>query len=307
MGPDQSGSAFDTAFIVGGSEVALVGSDLSIQDRDDSNLQGGSVKIVNQLDDVDEVLDVNTAGTDIVALYDEVAGELTLMGEDTVENYEQVLRTITYNNLSSSPDISDRTVEFVVTDGINESTPAIATVSFEEPDLVAFAQALSATDTTFFGAAWCPHCTDQKELFEDGQHYLPFVEVTNPDRTPNPIGIEEEVFTYPTWEFPDGSRLEGQQSLATISQRSGVPIPTGNTPTLAPLPNEVLLVGSPLHIPLDGYDPNGGELTYTVTSDNPQVEATVLQGNRSIRFDIGGFGNMVFELFENRVPRLRSG
>ncbi|RMF43264.1 MAG: hypothetical protein D6753_05665, partial [Planctomycetota bacterium] len=51
------------------------------------------------------------------------------------------------------------------------------------PDLVAFAKALTDSGTRFFGAAWCPFCTQQKELFEDGGKYLPFIEVTNPDRT----------------------------------------------------------------------------------------------------------------------------
>jgi hypothetical protein len=302
-GPSQSGSSFAATFTPDLAPVPIASSELTIEDRDDDNLQGGSVRIVNQLDGDDEILAVNTVGTDIVALYDDDAGELTLIGEDTVENYEQVLRTITYDNQSIDPDIADRTIEFVVTDGVNESAPVTSTVSFEVQDLAAFAEALSASGTTFFGAAWCPHCTDQKELFEDGQVYLPFVEVTNPDRTPNQIGIDENIATYPTWEFPDGSRLEGLQSLDTLSDRSGVPIPTGNMPSLAPLPDEVLLVGAPLHVSLDGYDPNGGELTYTVTSDNPQVETTVLQGNRSFRVETEGFGDMVFELFENRAPR----
>ena len=40
-----------------------------------------------------------------------------------------------------------------------------------------------------YGAAWCPTCTVQKELFEDGADFLPFIEVTNPDRSPKSIVI----------------------------------------------------------------------------------------------------------------------
>ena len=65
-----------------------------------------------------------------------------------------------------------------------------------------------------------------------------------------------------------------------------------------------LLGGSPLHIPLDGYDPNGGTLTYTITSDNPSlVVPTLLQGNRSMRIDVNSWGSMVFQLFEDKAPR----
>src|SRR5690606_19856775 len=167
------------------------------------------------------------------------------------------------------------------------------------PDLVAFAQALAAAGTKFYGAAWCPECTAQKQLFEDGGKYLPFIEVTNPDRTPNQIAIDNDIQTYPTWEFPDGSRLEGLQSLATLAERSNLTIPTSDSPFLAELEDVTLLAGSPLHIPLDGYDPNGEPLTYTVTSDNPSlVAASLITGNRSARFTIQGFGEMVFMLYE---------
>src|SRR5690606_3841830 len=65
------------------------------------------------------------------------------------------------------------------------------------PDLVAFAQALTDAGVTFYGAAWCPVCLQQKELFGDGKEELPFVEVTNPDRTSNAVGLAENITDYP--------------------------------------------------------------------------------------------------------------
>ncbi|MFK7737831.1 MAG: tandem-95 repeat protein [Pirellulaceae bacterium] len=172
------------------------------------------------------------------------------------------------------------------------------------PDLVAFAQALTDSGTQFFGAAWCPFCTEQKELFEDGGKFLPFIEVTNADRTPNQIAIDEGITEYPTWEFPDGSRLTGLQTLATLSQRSGVAIPQSETPSFDELQDVDVQIGAPLHIPIDAYDPDGDPLTITVSSsDSNLVDAEVLQGNRSLQLNVAGFGDMVFELFENRAPR----
>ncbi len=171
-------------------------------------------------------------------------------------------------------------------------------------DLVQFAQDLTDSGTVFFGAEWCPACTTQKELFQDGGKDLPFVEVTNPDRSPGQIAIDEGITQYPTWEFPDGSRETGVLSLAELSQRSGVPIPQSEDPTFAPLGNQTVGIGSPLHIPIDVYDPDGGAQTVTVTADNPALlEAVVLTGNRSIRIDMETYGDMVFELFEQRAPR----
>ncbi len=173
-----------------------------------------------------------------------------------------------------------------------------------QQDLVAFAKALTQAGVKYYGAAWCAHCNAQKALFEDGADYLPFIEVTNPDRTLNSVGTAANITSFPTWEFPDQTRLTGQQTLATISQRSGVAIPTSETPFIKPIDDLTLLGGSPLHIPLDGYDPNGGTLTYTITSDNPSLVApTLLQGNRSMRIDVKDWGGMVFQLFEDRAPR----
>jgi cyclophilin family peptidyl-prolyl cis-trans isomerase len=170
-------------------------------------------------------------------------------------------------------------------------------------DLVAFAKALAATDTKFYGADWCRFCADQKRLFQDGGKYLPYVEVTNPDRSPNQIAIDNNITTYPTWVFPDGSRLEGLQSLQTISQRSGVAIPQSSLPYLPQFGNVNVGIGSPLHIPVDAYHPSGQPLSITVTSDNPNlIGASVLSGNRSLRISTD-YGDMVFELFEDKAPR----
>jgi cyclophilin family peptidyl-prolyl cis-trans isomerase/glutaredoxin len=173
----------------------------------------------------------------------------------------------------------------------------------DAPDLVAFAQALTDAGVKFYGAPWCVHCTEQKELFEDGGKYLPYIDASNPDGTANQIAIDNNITSFPTWVFQDESRLTGAQSLETLSQESGIAIPTSSTPSLAELDDVTVLNGSPLHVALDGYDPNGNAITYTVTSDNPDVVPTVLDGNRSIVIDVDDYGKMVFELFEQRAPR----
>ncbi|TWT79129.1 putative peptidyl-prolyl cis-trans isomerase [Planctomycetes bacterium CA13] len=206
-------------------------------------------------------------------------------------------------------------IEMLFTDGASASTTAsqsslmsvTTTAQTAEgeaaPDLVQFAKDLTQSGTIFYGAYWCGPCSQQKELFEDGADDLPFVDVTNSDRTPSSLAIDEGVTSYPTWEFPDGSRLEGVQTLATLSARSEVPIPQSENPIFEPIGNQTVQIGAPLHIPVDAFDPDGGPLTVTVSVANPELlEAVVLQGNRSIRIDMNGYGDMVFELFEDRAP-----
>ena len=203
-------------------------------------------------------------------------------------------------------------VDLLATDGsqVNEPPPADELVVVGEgqgepaPDLVAFARLLDQNGVEFYGADWCPACTAQKELFQDGGDDLPFTDVTDPDRSFGATAQALGVTTIPTWEFPDGTRVEGIQSLEELSRLSGIEIPQSEQPTFETIGNQQVRVGSPLHIGVDAYDPDGGVQTITVTADNPALlEAVVLTGNRSIRIDMETYGDMVFELFEQRAPR----
>jgi len=92
--------------------------------------------------------------------------------------------------------------------------------------LNAFAQCLSAKGTKMYGAFWCPHCADQKEIFGSSFTYAPYIECgIKGSQTPAQVCTEANVKHYPTWVFPDGSRVEGVQSLEFLGQRTGCPLP----------------------------------------------------------------------------------
>ena len=171
-------------------------------------------------------------------------------------------------------------------------------------DLVQFAKDLAAADVKYYGAAWCPACTQQKQLFEDGGAFLPFFEVTNPDRTLNSVGVANSISSFPTWVFPDGSRVEQVMTLAELSSASGVAIPQSESPSFVTIGDQTVSIGAPLHVGVDAYSPLGEALTVTVSVSDPSLlEAQVLTGNRSIQIDMEGYSDMVFELFEQRAPR----
>src|SRR5258708_5987025 len=72
----------------------------------------------------------------------------------------------------------------------------------------AFAKCIASTTTKFYGAFWCPHCHNQKNEFGDAAQYLPYVECSLPDGSgQTQVCIDNNVKNYPTWVFPDGSRL----------------------------------------------------------------------------------------------------
>lgn len=183
----------------------------------------------------------------------------------------------------------------------------IGGVTYDNVDFIALAKAIADSGTKFFGADWCPYCTSQKGLFGEGASYLPFIEASTPDHQLNPVGVANNITTFPTWVFPDGSRLTGEQSIETILQRSGVSVPTGEALYLAEIADQIdLTAGQSFYIPLDGYSPSGKPLTYTVTTASGIVETTVLQGNRSLRIHSNRFGTMEFYLFEDLAPNATS-
>ena len=76
-----------------------------------------------------ETLAADTTGTSIVAAYDSGTGILSLTGSDTVAHYEQVLRTVTYNNTAGAPTLTARSITFVANDGTDDSNVGTTTVT----------------------------------------------------------------------------------------------------------------------------------------------------------------------------------
>ncbi|MBN2022042.1 MAG: peptidylprolyl isomerase [Pirellulales bacterium] len=80
---------------------------------------------------------------------------------------------------------------------------------------------------------------------------------------------------------------------------------------LNPVTEVNLYAGSPIYIALDGFDADGEALSFTATSSNPDITTYIPQGNRSMSVQVRSAngaieGEMVFELFEDRVPRVTS-
>jgi hypothetical protein len=92
--------------------------------------------------------------------------------------------------------------------------------------LNAFAQCLSAKGAKMYGAYWCPHCADQKEMFGSSFQYAPYIECgVKGSHAPAQLCAEANVKHYPTWVFADGTRVEGAHSLDFLSQETGCPLP----------------------------------------------------------------------------------
>src|SRR5581483_8502153 len=85
----------------------------------------------------------------------------------------------------------------------------------------ALARCITMSGTKFYGAFWCPHCREQKNEFGDAANYLPYVECSTPNGSGEfPACVERGIQHYPTWIFPDGSKLEGVATIQALADRT---------------------------------------------------------------------------------------
>jgi gliding motility-associated-like protein len=66
-----------------------------------------------------------------------VASTLTMSGAGTVSNYQTALRSVQYNNTSSSPNTNDRIISFHVNDGVVTSNAVTVTITINKPPAIA--------------------------------------------------------------------------------------------------------------------------------------------------------------------------
>jgi uncharacterized membrane protein len=95
-------------------------------------------------------------------------------------------------------------------------------VSISTTDALSLAKYLSQQGSKMYGAYWCSHCHEQKELFgKEATLSLPYVEC-------DPQGANSKtadcraagVEGYPTWDIK-GKKLSGTQPLETLAKESG--------------------------------------------------------------------------------------
>ena len=77
-----------------------------------------------------------------------------------------------------------------------------------------------------YGAYWCPHCANQKQMFGPSFKYVKYVECDPKGNDANPqLCTEKGIDGYPTWIHGD-TRLSGEQTLRELSSISGCKLST---------------------------------------------------------------------------------
>lgn len=91
-----------------------------------------------------------------------------------------------------------------------------------DPGLKALAEHLEATGAQFYGASWCPHCQQQKDLFGGAADYLPYVECSpHGPKAPRATTCElKQINNYPTWMINE-RRMERVIPVEMLAKLSG--------------------------------------------------------------------------------------
>jgi len=90
-----------------------------------------------------------------------------------------------------------------------------------------FAQCLNSKGLRMYGAWWCPHCAEQKELFGHAFQYVNYTEcgIEGQTHSVNEQCKKSGIQHFPTWQFSDGSRQERVLPISDLAEKSGCKLP----------------------------------------------------------------------------------
>jgi hypothetical protein len=90
----------------------------------------------------------------------------------------------------------------------------------------AFAQCLATKQAKMYGLYWCPHCIEQKEMFGEAFHYVPYEECAVKGSSEiAPACKIAGVKLFPSWQFGMEPLKEGVLSLEALSDKTGCSLP----------------------------------------------------------------------------------
>lgn len=86
----------------------------------------------------------------------------------------------------------------------------------------AFAKCLAVKNAKMYGLYWCPHCLDQKKMFGESFHYVPYEECAiRGSRELAPACKAAGTAHFPSWQFNGGPLQEGVESMDELGAKTG--------------------------------------------------------------------------------------
>ncbi|MEM7107115.1 MAG: FG-GAP-like repeat-containing protein [Bacteroidota bacterium] len=156
-----------------GEDPVFLASDIELFDDGEDFIISADVEITNNLETGVDFLDVDVGSTGIMSFYDEQSGILNLFGLASLSDYQNVLRTLTFENTSSNPEDDLKTVTFTVTDfdntdpfldGNPEFTVDVDIIEVNSPPIV---ETSTLEGSEIFSIDLCALINDADHSFEE--------------------------------------------------------------------------------------------------------------------------------------------
>ncbi|WP_019508423.1 vitamin K epoxide reductase family protein [Pleurocapsa sp. PCC 7319] len=140
----------------------------------------------------------------------------------TLGIYSNVNSSIAQAN-GSQEEVVDADGLIAIPEPVGDPKPPIGweiNTTSEEAE-IALAKHLTATGAKKYGAFWCPHCYEQKQLFgKDAFSEINYIECDNQGKNPQrDVCMAAGIQSFPTWEI-DGQFYPGTKTLAELAELS---------------------------------------------------------------------------------------
>lgn len=97
----------------------VVDPQIEVIDPDDDTFNSATVSILTGFVLGEDLLEVSIPNTsNVLPVFDDSTGVLTLTGTATVAEYQSILRSISYNNSNQEPTLGSRVIRFSISDGV---------------------------------------------------------------------------------------------------------------------------------------------------------------------------------------------
>jgi hypothetical protein len=180
LGSGSSPNNYATSVVATQGPVTITDPAATVTDASSgTNLTLLTATLTNHPDGAQEFLAVNVGGTGLTASYNASTGVETISGSAAPAVYQNVLRTLTYEDDALTPDTHDRVINVTVSDGANGSVPRTSTVTVYAP-----ARSFTVTDfplTTTAGAPGSVTLTAQDANGNTAPGYTGRVHFTSTD------------------------------------------------------------------------------------------------------------------------------
>jgi uncharacterized membrane protein len=126
-----------------------------------------------------------------------------------------------YSDVNNDPTVAQETTVISLPDSRPQPPEGWEITTTSGPAEIALAEHLTSIGAKEYGAFWCPHCFQQKQLFgETAFKKVNYIECDPRGVNPQPEACKAAgVQSYPSWEI-NGEMYRGTQSLERLSQLS---------------------------------------------------------------------------------------